>query len=87
MERDADAPSTTADRYYQGTIIRVNPGSQTGWLRTARGRELPFAGRDLQLIGAALGFASLRVGLPVGFDLGRTSTGLCVTTIRVYERA
>lgn len=87
MERDADAPSATADRYYQGTIIRVNPGSRTGWLRSSRGRELPFASRDLQLIGTDAGFASLRVGLTVGFDLGRTSSGLCVTTIRVYERA
>jgi hypothetical protein len=76
-----------ADRYYQGTIVRVNAGSRTGWLRTSRGRELPFNGRDVQLIGAPAGFASLRVGLAVGFDLGRTSSGLCVTAIRVYERA
>jgi hypothetical protein len=87
VDRDSDAASTPADRYYQGTIVRLNPGSRTGWLRTARGRELPFAGRDLQLIGADAGFASLRVGLEVGFDLGRTSSGLCVTAIRVYERA
>jgi hypothetical protein len=87
VDRDADTPSTTADRYYQGTIIRVNAGSRTGWLRSSRGRELPFADRDVQLIGADAGFASLRVGLTVGFDVGRTSSGLCVTTIRVYERA
>jgi hypothetical protein len=77
----------TADRYYRGTIVRVNAGSRTGWLRTSRGRELPFSGRDMQLIGAPAGFAGLRVGLMVGFDLGRTSSGLCVTAIRVYERA
>ena len=75
-----------ADRYYRGTIMRVHLGSRTGWLRTSRGRELPFTGRDLQLIGTDAGFAALRVGQTVGFDLGRTSRGLCVTTIRVYER-
>ena len=84
---DADDQPTTADRYYQGTIVRLHAGSRTGWVRSSRGRELPFAGRDVQLIGADAGFASLRVGLAVGFDVGRTSSGLCVTTIRVYERA
>jgi hypothetical protein len=82
-----DADPAAAERYHHGTIIRVNPGSRTGWLRTSRGRELPFAGRDVRLIGADAGFASLRVGLAVGFDLGRTSSGLCVTAIRVYEPA
>jgi hypothetical protein len=46
---------------------------------------LPFAANDLQLVGASQGFSALRAGLRVGFDLGRTSRGLCVTTIRVYE--
>ena len=76
-----------ADPYYRGTIVRVHPGSRTGWLRTSRGREVPFNGRDVQLLGTEGGFAALRVGQIVGFDLGRTSRGLCVTTIRVYDRA
>jgi hypothetical protein len=87
VDGDSEAPPIAADRYYQGTIVRLNPGSRTGWLRSSRGRELPFVDRDVQLIGAEDGFASLRVGLVVGFDLGRTSSGLCATTIRVYERA
>jgi cold shock CspA family protein len=81
---DAEDPSI-AERYYQGTILRVYPGSRTGWLSTAKGREVSFVARDLQLLGAAQGFSTLRAGLRVGFDLGRTSRGLCVTTIRVYE--
>jgi hypothetical protein len=72
-------------RYYQGTIVRVHPGSRTGWLRTDHGRDVPFAAVDLSLLGTAAGFPALRAGLRVGFDLGRTSRGLCVTTIRVYE--
>jgi hypothetical protein len=73
------------ERYYRGTILRVHAGSQTGVLRTSNGRDVPFTGRDLELVGAAGGFASLRPGLEVGFDLGRTSRGLCVSLIRVYE--
>lgn len=77
--------SPDADRYYQGTIVRVHPGSRTGWLRTDNGRDLPFAAPDVMLLGTSEGFPALRAGLRVGFDLGRTSRGLCVTTIRVYE--
>jgi hypothetical protein len=85
IERDVLAESTLAARYYQGTIIRVHAGSRTGWLRSDHGREIPFAESSMQLVGATEGFAALRPGLRVGFDLGRTSHGLCVTMIRVYE--
>lgn len=77
--------SPDTDRYYGGTILRVHPGSRTGWLRTDHGRELPFAATDLVLLGTSEGFPALRAGLRVGFDIGRTSRGLCVSTIRVYE--
>jgi len=80
----AAAPKTD-ERYYRGTILSVHPGQQVGVLRTSSGREVAFAARDLQLVGAARGFASLRPGLSVGFDLGRTSRGLCVSLIRLYE--
>lgn len=73
------------ERYYQGTIVAVHPGSRTGWLRTDHGREIPFAAPTLTLLGTDRGFAALRPGLHVGFDLGRTSRGLCVSAIRVYE--
>jgi len=77
--------TTPDERFYRGTIIRWHPGSRTGWIRTAKGREVPFATRDLQLLGSARGIGALREGLMVGFDLGRASSGLCVTAIRVYE--
>lgn len=86
MERD-HPPTTADDRYYQGTILRLSVGSRTGWLRSASGRDFPFAAADLALVGAPLGFGSLREGLRVGFDLGRTSRGLCVSVIRVYPPA
>ncbi len=72
------------ERYYRGTIVHVHPGSRTGWLRSDKGRDVPFAASTMVLLGTEQGFAALRPGLRVGFDLGRTSRGLCVTTIRVY---
>ena len=80
-----DGVSLDTHRYYRGTIVRVHPGSRTGWLRSDNGRDVPFAATDLLLLGTSEGFPVLRAGLRVGFDLGRTSRGLCVTTIRVYE--
>jgi hypothetical protein len=79
----ADLPSLE-DRYYRGTITAVRPGDRTGWLRTERGRDLPFAAAHLTLRGAT-SFSALRPGLRVGFDVARSSRGLCVATIRVYE--
>jgi hypothetical protein len=73
------------ERYYHGTILQLHAGSRTGVLRTSSGRAVPFAGRDLEIVGTSRGFASLRPGLEVGFDLGRNSRGLCVSLIRVYE--
>ena len=75
------------DRFYQGTILQVRPGSRTGVLRTSRGRDVPFDAMTVRILGTPTGFAALHSGLRVGFDLGRSSRGLCVTTIRVYEAA
>jgi hypothetical protein len=86
MDGAQDREPAPTDRYYRGTILRLNPGSRSGWLRSERGREIPFAARDLRLVGNAT-FETLREGQQVGFDLGRTSSGLCVTVIRVYEAA
>lgn len=81
------AESGEHDRYYQPSILRVHTGSRTGRLRTTRGRDVPFDARHVQILGTTGGFATLVPGRRVGFDLGRTSRGLCVTTIRVYESA
>lgn len=76
-----------SERYYRGVIARVHAGSRTGSVRTPKGREIPFAARDLIVVGTPRGFDALAEGMHVGFDLGRTSSGLCVTVIRVYEPA
>lgn len=70
-------------RFYQGTIARLFPGSRTGLVRTGSGREIPFAIADVRLLGTTEGFPALREGMRVGFDVGRTSRGVRVTTLRV----
>jgi cold shock CspA family protein len=54
-------------------------------VRTGGGRDVAFALPHVQIVGTTRGFAALSEGMRVGFDLGRTSRGLRVTTIRVYE--
>lgn len=78
-----DLPSLE-DRFYVGTIASVQPGNRTGWVRSSRGRDLPFTAAYVKFLGTAR-FDTLRPGLRIGFDVGRSSRGLCVTTIRVYE--
>lgn len=80
-DRSADA----ADRFYQGTILSLSAGSRSGSVRTGNGRDIPFTTRDIRILGTSKGFAALREGMRVGFDLGWTSRGVRVTTIRVYE--
>lgn len=81
---DGEAPpDDPLSRYYQGTILRLYPGSRAGVVRTGNGRDIPFALADVRLIGTDATFASLREGMRVGFDLGWTSRGVRVTTLRI----
>ena len=73
------------DRYYQGRILRLYPGSQSGVVRSNHGRDIAFAMPDVRIIGTTRGFPALAEGMRVGFDLGRTSRGLRVTAIKVYD--
>ncbi|MBI3767220.1 MAG: hypothetical protein HY271_01865 [Deltaproteobacteria bacterium] len=85
------APPVTAaaddprSRFYQGTILRLYSGSRSGLVRTGSGRDVPFAMSDVRLLGTDRGFAALREGMQVGFDLGWTSRGRRVTTIRLFD--
>jgi len=83
---DPSDPSSGSDsRFYQGTIVRLYPGSQRGIVHTGSGRDVPFAVPDVRILGTTLGFAALREGMQVGFDLGWTSHGVRVTVIRLPE--
>ena len=82
----ADDPGAASERYYRGTITRVYYGSETGTIRSdASGREYRFKAPFVDIRGVIPSVSGLREGMRVGFDVGWTSSGLIVTTIRVYE--
>jgi len=85
----ADPPdgSGPRERFYQGTILRLYPGTERGILHTGNGRDVPFVAADVRILGTNRGFAAIREGMRVGFDLGWTSRGLRVTVIRVPDAA
>jgi|MudIll2142460700_1097286.scaffolds.fasta_scaffold432237_2 hypothetical protein len=76
------ASSSTEDRFYSGTIRKLFSGSQTGVVRAASGREIPFTFAHVVMVGPLRRFEELREGMPVGFDVSWTSRGLCVTVLR-----
>ena len=55
-----------------------------GLVRTESGREIPFSFEFVVLLGEAKKPADLSEGQEVGYDLGWTSKGLRVTTIKAY---
>lgn len=85
-EDDTGAPLEPASRFYAGTIKKLFPGAAMGLVRSASGREIPFAAAHVVLVGPLRHFEELREGMTVGFDVGWTSRGLRVTVLRA-ERA
>jgi hypothetical protein len=71
------------DRFYVGTIRKLFHGSKSGVVRSANGREVPFVWLHVERLGPIRHFEELREGMEVGFDVGWTSKGLRVTTLRV----
>ena len=79
--------STRGDYYHQGVITKLFPSNNTGVVRTESGRELTFSYELVILCGEAESPLDLKVGEPVGYDLGWTSSGLRVTKIRTYPKS
>jgi hypothetical protein len=77
----ADDPRS---RFYLGTILRLHSGSRSGVVRTGSGREIPFVIAGVRFLGDA-SFGVLREGMEIGFDVGWTSRGMRVTTIRLFD--
>ncbi len=82
----AVAPAEGEHHYYRGVITRVYYGSESGTLRSEdSGREYRFKRPHVDIVGPIPRIDGLREGMSVGFDLGRTSLGVCVTLIRVFD--
>jgi hypothetical protein len=76
--------SPRGDFFHQGVITKLFPSNNTGVVRTESGRELTFSYELVILRGEAKSPLDLRVGEPVGYDLGWTSNGLRITKLKTY---
>ena len=75
------------DNFYKGMIVMLDRVRGRGLVRSFSGKEIAFRFPFVQVVGAPLGgrmpgIQLLREGDSVGFDVGWTSHGLSVTTIR-----
>jgi len=73
--------------FYQGMILRLDRARGRGVVRSHSGREFSFEFPFVAIVGAQLGGRMPGIDLidegdVVGFDVGWTSKGLRVTTIR-----
>ena len=85
-EKDSFA-SPRHDFFHQGVITKLFPSNNTGVVRTESGRELTFSYELVILCGEAKSPLDLKVGQPVGYDLGWTSNGLRITKLKTYPIA
>ncbi|MFN8545645.1 MAG: hypothetical protein U0807_15780 [Candidatus Binatia bacterium] len=74
------------DPWYRGVIVRVSYGSESGVLRSdATGREYPFRHPLVDIQGPIPRVDGLREGMAVGFDVARSSLGVQVSVIKVFD--
>ncbi len=76
--------------FYQGIIVRLDRARGKGMVRSNRGRDISFEFPFVTVVGAGIGgrmpgIELLKEGERVGFDVGWTSSGLRVTTIKPLE--
>jgi hypothetical protein len=81
-EDTEDITADPTERFYRGTIVKVDFGRRTGLLRTGNGREVRFVVPFVEILDGR-SFDDLSEGASVGFDLGWTSRGLRVTRIKI----
>jgi len=84
-ERDPLKQSGAADHFYKGVIASVHWGHERGAIRSVSGREIQFEFPFVTVVGERRSVESLHPGMRVGFDVGQTSGGLRVTTLKVYD--
>jgi hypothetical protein len=74
----------TDDLFHHGVITKLFPSNNTGIVRIENGREVFFSYEFVILTGEVKSPLHLKVGQPVGYDLGWTPSGLRVTKIKTY---
>ena len=78
----ADLEVRPGDRFYRGTVLKLNHGRGTGLIRTGNGREVRFELPLVEFLDERR-IRDLAEGMVVGFDVGWTSRGLRVTQIKI----
>ncbi len=86
---EASAPAAAPhaigdDRFYHGIIEQVSWSKGNGVVRSGNGREIPFEFSLVTMVGERRSIEHLQPGMRVGFDVGWTSRGLRVTTLKIY---
>lgn len=69
------------DLFRKGEVVIFQPKQGHGVVANDRGDRLPFDLRQIAVIGGA---ENIGVGLRIGYDVARTSSGYRVTTLKVY---
>lgn len=72
-------------RFYSGVIAEVNWGRGTGVVRSGNGRDIPFDFPLVVIVGERRRIEHLHPGMRVGFDVGRTSKGLRITHLKIFD--
>ena len=89
MERNKELTSgeeQPGDLFYHGVVSKIFWRNETGVIHSDSGKDFPFAFPFVTLLGVPRqDIRFLREGLRVGFDVNRTSKGLQVSVIKVYE--
>ena len=83
-DEDQAALPNTDDLFHHGVITKLFPSNNTGIVRVESGREVFFSYDFVILTGEIKSPLHLKVGQPVGYDLGWTPSGLRVTKIKTY---
>lgn len=78
----SDLTVLPGDRFYRGTVLKVNQGRGIGIIRTGNGREVRLELPLVEFLDGR-GIRDLSEGMTVGFDVGWTSRGLRVTQIKI----
>jgi hypothetical protein len=80
-ESEGEGGTVSRDNFYRGVIKRLYHGAEAGIVRSLSGREVPFTFLHVSMVGPLRRFEDLHEGMPVGFDVGWTSSGLRVTVL------
>lgn len=74
------------DLFSHGVISKIFWNNDSGVIHSDTGKDIPFVFPFVTLLGAPRqDIRYLREGMRVGFDVGRTSKGLRVSVIKIYD--